>query len=177
MNLRLQTKNRVFIVVILIITLIILLIFNRIITKKNAPNQDCNCDIINTKDHIEKNPIDIADTNQKTNNTGQTSQQNENEDSPKYHLCLYYADWCGHSRIFLPEWRKIKIRILESGLNNSVECHDFNCENENDKKSCTKYSIKGYPTIYLHKPNGKIIPYESSRDTESINKFIKKEIK
>jgi thiol-disulfide isomerase/thioredoxin len=160
MDLSIQTKNKCFIVIILIIALILLIMFNKIIKKKNSYDElNCNCSVPKLKKQIEKMPdnnIVIEPLNNTLNK-----------------LSLYYTKWCGHSQNFMPEWEKIKKEIATSELNNIVKCYDIDCDVE---KICSKNGVNGYPTIYLHKTNGQNIVYDGARDISSIIKFVKSEL-
>lgn len=81
-------------------------------------------------------------------------------------IVLYYANWCGHSKIFLPEW----IKFEEYARNNlkHIETKRILCEGDNMSK-CT--FLAGYPTVLLYK-NNEIIGYNGKRDMESLAQFI-----
>ena len=84
---------------------------------------------------------------------------------------MYYTKWCSWSQKALPEFRAlgnqvitdsrqiIKIQLVDCQLNKSI---------------CNKAKIDGYPTLQLESSNG-IIPYNGSRETDKILKFLKKQ--
>ena len=160
MNLSMRMKNRCFIIIILIIVLIILMMFHNLIKSNIDDKDDCNCSI-STK--INDIPKESAPSKIETMGN-------------KNILCLYYVDWCGHSRNFLPIWDKIKQEVNSSTLSNDVQCEQFNCEKDGDKDKCSKHMVSAFPTILLHKKNGQIVPYEKARDLNNIISFIKSEI-
>lgn len=86
-------------------------------------------------------------------------------------LVLYYTNWCGYSKMFLPEWEKLKkspnkdILVLEE-----VDC-------EKNKEKCTQ--VPGYPTVLLYTSSGKVVQFEKnkegkmySRNVEGLIRFI-----
>jgi thiol-disulfide isomerase/thioredoxin len=86
-------------------------------------------------------------------------------------LALYYADWCGYSKIFLPEWEKIK-NSANSGELGNIKCVQFECTEQKDE--CMKNSIKGFPSMILHKIDGANINYPdtSPRTLDAVKKFL-----
>src|ERR1700744_6581436 len=36
--------------------------------------------------------------------------------SSKFRIVLYYTNWCGYSKMFLPEWKKFKDQINGNGI-------------------------------------------------------------
>ncbi|MBD23746.1 MAG: hypothetical protein CMG46_01885 [Candidatus Marinimicrobia bacterium] len=83
---------------------------------------------------------------------------------------LFYADWCGYSKKFLPTWEKL---TKDKQLNVA-----FKKYTDNDKEILKKYSIRGFPTLQLCTgvdSNGEYTNcriYNGSRDYESIKQFI-----
>jgi protein disulfide-isomerase A1 len=112
----------------------------------------CKC----TDVPIQNNTLD--DTNRSTND--------DNMEKPK--LVLYYTDWCGYSRIFLPEWEKIK----NSDINKLVTFDQYECDKNSEK--CRENNINGYPSILLHKQNGIKISFPDTmqRNSENVIKFV-----
>jgi thiol-disulfide isomerase/thioredoxin len=169
MNLSIQSKISIFIIIILIVSLIILYMCHCIVNKKSASTQDCNCSAIQ---HINDNNNDNKSDKNITQKPMITRETLENT-PPKNKLCLYYTEWCGYSRQFLPEWQKLKSEILSSELKNKIDVIEYNCEN--DKEICMKSSVRGYPTVIFHKlENGEIknIPYDGPRESKSILQFL-----
>jgi thioredoxin-like negative regulator of GroEL len=82
-------------------------------------------------------------------------------------LILFYADWCGHCKKFMPTWEEfIKTRI------NSEEYNVIQIESANPFAQRIK-GLQGYPTIYyIH--GEKLIEYNGNRDIESLEKFLEK---
>lgn len=96
---------------------------------------------------------------------------NGNNNDNKSILTLYYADWCGYSRIFLPEWNKIK----NSELKKIVAFEEYESDKYPDK--CRENNIMGYPTILLHTPKKTIsLPNSTPRTLDGIFRFVKNNI-
>lgn len=156
MDFEIQTKNGIYIIVILIIILCILYVLNCIKIKKTK-NKKCNCNIsrdLNTSYNSKKNEEHITD-------------------GKKNKLCLCFAEWCGHSQNFLPEWEKIK-NAVKTRVDLNTICVAYNCEN--NKNMCEKYNIRGYPTILLHKENDEIVNYNGPREMNEILKFLQQNV-
>uniref|UniRef100_A0A8C6T0L9 Sulfhydryl oxidase n=1 Tax=Neogobius melanostomus TaxID=47308 RepID=A0A8C6T0L9_9GOBI len=57
----------------------------------------------------------------------------------------FYASWCGHCIAFSPIYKNLARDIKE--WKPAVDLAAIDCSEENNRKVCTNYSIKGYPTI------------------------------
>lgn len=55
----------------------------------------------------------------------------------------FYAPWCGHCKKLKPEWEKLR--------HDNVVIAEVDCTSE--KTICTKYGVKGFPTIKYGDPN------------------------
>lgn len=97
----------------------------------------------------------------------------EDKIAGKKSLVLFYADWCGHCKKFIPEWDKLS-ESWENDNNNiklfKVECGKPN-ENKEHLEIMEKYNIKGYPSIMIFE-NGSASEYTGNRDIVSIKKFL-----
>ena len=89
-------------------------------------------------------------------------------------LVWYYADWCGHCQMMKGEWEKL--------VNSNPQ---VNLAKVSDNHVSPNDNIVGYPTLKLFKSNktaaGKknpdVIDYQGSRDAQSLQQFVKKNIK
>lgn len=94
--------------------------------------------------------------------------------SGKKALVLFYADWCGHCKKFMPEWDEISKEVkdkTDSVVLMKVECGDAS-NNEKHEELMKKYSIKGYPTILSFDENGQHTEYKEDRSKNAIMKFL-----
>ena len=81
-----------------------------------------------------KNKAEAGDTNKPVH-----------EDSPS--LILFYADWCGPCKAFLPTWNKLEDGIKRNDLN----IVKFSCVEHKEK--CDKIAfITSFPTVVLYDP-------------------------
>lgn len=69
--------------------------------------------------------------------------------SKKYKIILYYTNWCGYSKIFLPEWEKLEKYASEQNINN-LTIEKLDCDKEGNK--CK--NINGYPTVIIYDDMG-----------------------
>lgn len=92
-------------------------------------------------------------------------------------IILFYADWCGYCKRFLPIWNELK---SDSKLNN-VKFIDVDMTNEkkiitgelnnSDLNLVNEVQINGFPTIkLLH--NGILTDYNNKREKEDIINFL-----
>ena len=89
-------------------------------------------------------------------------------------LVLFYADWCGPCKMFLPTWNKMEESINDPNIN----LVKFSCVEYKEK--CEKLNfIKGYPTLILfdaNKGDKAVTPYDGERHPNLIINFINKEL-
>lgn len=90
-------------------------------------------------------------------------------------VSLYYAEWCGWSRKFLPVWKEFAEWITQNKKGvvnvNTVECDKTN--DDNLKAMCN--NVQGFPTVLLYK-NGENIEYSGNRTLDDLKQFITKNI-
>lgn len=88
-------------------------------------------------------------------------------------VLLFHAEWCGHCKMFKPEWKKFMSLQKE---NKGVKVFDLE-ENEIhslDKRSSEKLAgddVVGYPTIAVF-TNGKKYLYQGERSAEKLSEHI-----
>jgi thiol-disulfide isomerase/thioredoxin len=84
-------------------------------------------------------------------------------------LVLYFGNWCGFCREFIPTWDKF---IKQSKIKTAqIESSFMHLMNNNPI-----HKVNGYPTIKLFS-KGKMIPFENDRTIENLNTFISKNVK
>ena len=92
------------------------------------------------------------------------------DDAPKPTFVMFYADWCGHSRTALPEWKK-----LEDALRGSPIV-TLSLNDAQHKQAMVENGIKGYPTIRMYPtgfPSSNFVDYPGPRTVEAMMDFIK----
>ena len=109
-----------------------------------------------------KKPIQVK-KNTQINEINQINKINQEVTNNKIDLTLklYYTEWCGWSKRFLPVWEQLEKSNLWCKL------VKINCEN--NKGLCA--NVPGYPYITLEK-NGKQIDYNGDRTYDDLIKFI-----
>lgn len=127
----------------------------------NAENHLQHKVLENNKKELSNNTYFELETNLKDD----PNNNKLNNDKPC--LILYYTEWCGFSRQFLPVWDDLEKDIKNTDIN--IDLIKIDCEKNKDK--CINNNIRGYPTVVLE-VNGKKIEYKSMRNVESIKKFI-----
>lgn len=88
-------------------------------------------------------------------------------------IVLYYASWCGYSRVFLPEWEKFKQWASVNAK--SLKVTSIRCESGNEEL-CIEKGIRGYPTVILYPKEGTEVVFNGERTAENLADFVKKEL-
>ena len=136
-----ETKNTKYIIIVIIILLLIICVFYVLYSKT-------------TLEHFDKNNCESGMCQLKK----------------KHKLCLYYTDWCGYCKEFVPEWNKFNDYVSSNNLKNDLVLEKYNCEGNNSK--CK--NVNEYPTVILYKKNGQEIKMSSDpRTKEGLLNFIK----
>jgi len=107
---------------------------------------------------------------QQTQQLSQIKPNNQNSNKPT--LKLFYTEWCGFSKMFFPEWEKIKMGELKE----LVEFEQIDCVKS--QNICNEYSIGGYPSIILIKTDKSLVnfPNNIERNEATVTNFVKKNI-
>lgn len=102
------------------------------------------------------------DTKQVPTQEEREKQYNKNKDK----IILYYTDWCGISRNFMPLWNQ-----FSESIKGTLNIEKINCEQY--PNICKIMNVSGYPTIKLHKPDGRTITFNKARSLENLSNFVK----
>lgn len=86
-------------------------------------------------------------------------------------IVLYYATWCGYSRMFLPEWEKFE-GYAKTNIPN-LKVSSIRCEGGNENV-CTQKGVDGYPTTILYLNNGQEVQFNGERTSQQLVDFVKK---
>jgi len=81
-------------------------------------------------------------------------------------LKLYYANWCGWSKKFLPVWDQLKAFKKLNIPMEKIDC-------EKNKEQCN--GIPGFPYVVLETRN-KRIEYKGNRTARDIENFVKNNV-
>ena len=83
-------------------------------------------------------------------------------------VTLYYTDWCGWSRKFLPEWEQFAKYTVDNKLNLTLE--KINCEKDSDKCS----GIPHFPCVVITRANGEkgMMEDKYPRTTDGLIRFV-----
>ena len=86
-------------------------------------------------------------------------------------LILYYADYCGHCKNFMPTWKQLK----EGNDLPGITFEEFDCVAQ--QNVCASNGITGYPTIVLSKADGSKVQYPPQpRTYNMVVDFVKKNL-
>ncbi|AYV75779.1 MAG: putative thioredoxin domain-containing protein 5 [Terrestrivirus sp.] len=80
-------------------------------------------------------------------------------------IVLYYAEWCGHCKNFMPVWQQ-----FEKRNKNKITIKTVNCDE--NKSLCSKMDIQGFPTVRLYKSSREVVNFDGNRSVEGLEQFI-----
>lgn len=84
-------------------------------------------------------------------------------------IILYYAEWCGFSKMFLPIWEKFSVKAASQFPNLTIS--KLRCEGDMEEM-CVQKGIQGYPTVKFYKANGDEVPFSGERNEQSLTAFV-----
>jgi thiol-disulfide isomerase/thioredoxin len=85
-------------------------------------------------------------------------------------IILYYANWCGHCKVFKPEWERLKSMVPE-------HINTAEIESEMIPQMPNKPQIQGFPTMKLYSNNKDIGDYNGERSGKAILTHLEKSMK
>lgn len=91
---------------------------------------------------------------------------------PTRKIRLFYADWCGHCKMFMPDWNKFTEYANKNFSDLVVEKINGDSNKESVKKLIQEEGVDGFPTVIFYN-NNKKIRYEGERNMQSLVEFIK----
>ncbi|PVU96910.1 hypothetical protein BB559_002210 [Furculomyces boomerangus] len=92
------------------------------------------------------------------------------QNAKKGSLIKFFAPWCGHCKTLAPDYLTVSKAFV--GKEDQVFIGEVNCDDHKDL--CSRFDIKGYPTIKWFDKGDLKSPsdYSSARDTDSILEFL-----
>lgn len=89
-----------------------------------------------------------------------------NKTNKRNYLVLFYADWCGHCKNFMPIWDKF---AQQNSSHNNFVVQKVSCEQ--NKQLCQQQKVEGFPTVRFYRADGKVVEYTGDRSMDSLKKF------
>ena len=84
---------------------------------------------------------------------------------------VVYADWCGHCKRFMPEYKNLMTNYDKI---NGVKLYALNSEEPQNKELIQKMDVRGFPTIRFY-PQGlteKFQDYDGDRSAKAIMTYL-----
>lgn len=82
----------------------------------------------------------------------------------------FFAPWCGHCKKLKPAWDQL---AEEFKANPNVAIIDVDCTKDESKSLCSKFGVKGYPTVkyFTDSTDAMGADYKGGRTFEDLKKF------
>ncbi|AKI80096.1 thioredoxin [Acanthamoeba polyphaga mimivirus] len=84
----------------------------------------------------------------------------------------FYADWCGFSRQFMPNWEKVRDSVKKK-YGERIQLSSLNVGQDTDKVNISKSAgVNGYPTVVIFKDGNTYHKVAGNASADDIVKFI-----
>lgn len=97
------------------------------------------------------------------------------------HVVLVHANWCGHCKVLMPEWKKMEKQVKRDHQLDA-KCEIVKIEMSKQESELPKYKkmignkeieVPGYPTIFLIK-KGMLHDYSGGRTSPELVEWVRK---
>ena len=90
-------------------------------------------------------------------------------DIEKPTMVAFTAPWCGHCQKLVPDYTRVAAQ-----LDGVVKMASIDCDDEQNKPTCGRYGIQGFPTLKLFPPTKKRLPkdYQGPRAAKDIAAYM-----
>jgi thioredoxin domain-containing protein 5 len=95
-----------------------------------------------------------------------TAENFEEKTKTGFWFVKFYAPWCGHCKKMIPAWNSLATQLKGKANIAKVDCTVHSAV-------CSKFGVKGYPTLKLLKDGEESKPFVGGRDVASFAKFLK----
>ncbi|CBQ70130.1 related to MPD1-Disulfide isomerase related protein [Sporisorium reilianum SRZ2] len=107
--------------------------------------------------------------NSKVHILDSTNFKREVLDIEKPTMVAFTAPWCGHCQKLVPDYTRVAAQ-----LDGVVKMASIDCDDEQNKPTCGRYGIQGFPTLKLFPPTKKRLPkdYRGPRAAKDIAAYM-----
>ena len=95
------------------------------------------------------------------------SLHDDNSNNNEWALTLFAADWCGHTKNFMPTWNEVTSELDNMGVKHKLV-------KDTDRELMQKHRIQGFPTIKMVKGNTtESVEHNGGRSKDEVINFVK----
>ena len=157
-----------YVLITLLFFIIVFMYFNKSSCYQNSANKQVETSegyrpIIETVENIKNNDIVQQDTHVSE------PPRDGSVDNSVGEIILYYATWCGYSKMFLPIWEKFEEHAAKNMPRLIVR--KLRCEG-GDERTCVEKGVEGYPTVILYPRNNTEVVFQKDRTLEELIEFV-----
>lgn len=86
----------------------------------------------------------------------------------EYTLIKFFAPWCGHCKSLAEPYKKAAEKLSTTPQDKLVKIGEIDCTEDGSKALCSKYNVRGYPTLLGFTKDMKSVEYDDGRTTDAI---------